>query len=82
MCWGQSSEHNTEIPALVRWHSTRWRQILKKESKVYSMKMTVSVVKKKKTKGDRKFQGRERGCRGAAILSRVVREAAMRRFDI
>lgn len=76
MCLGQSSEHNTETPALVELDSTRWRQMLKKESKVYSGKMTRSVTKKSKTrKGDRTFQGRERGWRGAAIFSWVVREA-------
>lgn len=58
------------------WHSTRWRQILKKESKLYRVKMTRSVMKKSQTrKGDRTFQGRERGYRGAAIFSWVVREA-------
>lgn len=38
--------------------------------------MTISVTKENETrKRGRKFQGRERGCRQAAILSWVVREA-------
>lgn len=78
LCVGDKAGDTTQ-KSLPWWssHSTRWRHILKtKESKGYNMKMTVSVMKKTKTrKGDRKCLGRERGCRGDAVVSWVVGEA-------